>query len=703
MVSVMLALMSILFLSLLVYLISKWSKFPYTILLVLAGLLLIPLSRTETFGFLSSFELTPDLLFFVFLPTLVFESAYNINAKKMMESIRSISLLAVPSLLISTIIITFGLHYAMAFFGFDIPLTVTLLFGALISATDPVAVLALFKEYGAPKRLSLVFEGESLFNDGTSLALFLVILEILMKGWNGVSSISEGMFMFTSMVLVGVLFGGLMGALFSKMIEWVRGHEYVELTLTMVVAHLTFILSEMITHHATLFGHHLYSSSIIATVIAAMMVGNYGRYKISPKVSEYMELFWGYFAFLANSIIFVLIGLLFASLDIPFTELAIPVTLAIVVVMIARAISVYPVVGFLNLTKTEEHIPMSWQHLMAWGSLRGALAVTMVLLIPEDLTVAGWPYADISVRDYITAFTIACIYFTLFIKGLTIGPMIKALKLDALSRVEEAEAEEGRALVYAKVLVEVDRFLKKGYITEALHLALKTKYEAYYRSACQQFQACLGATSGVHENVLLVYATGVEKSSLKSLFAYNEVSETVYKRILSELNERSEVAELYNGEVTITDKDFEKDWLDKSYDIVTRAFGGVVSKVPDEVTLFMYYRARAVISQKVADELTALSEGNQELFPGSQDVFSPLIKRYRDMNIWAKSKTEEVALSHPALIDPIKAQFAEAGLWKAEARILHDLLEKEAISGKVHLLLSEELTMRTERVAQGRA
>lgn len=695
MLSVMLALVSILFVALGVFMVSKRTKFPYTILLVLAGLLLIPLSRIEAFVYLRSFRLTPDLLFFVILPTLIFESAYNINARKMAESIRSISLLSVPSLLISTTVITFGLYYGTKWLGFPVPFEVTLLFGALISATDPVAVLALFKEYGVPKRLSLIFEGESLFNDGTSLALFLIVLEILSVGWSGVASITEGMFMFASMVFGGALFGAAMGAFFSKLIEWVRGNDHVEITLTMIVAHFTFIFSELISHHAVLFGHHIYTSSIIATVVSAMVVGNYGRHKISPRVAEYMERFWGYFAFLANSIIFVLIGLLFADLDVPLGELAVPVAVAIVVVVIARALSVYPVIGLLNFSKSEENIPLAWQHLMAWGSLRGALAVTMVLLIPEDFTVAGWPYADISVRDYITAFTIACIYFTLFIKGLTIGPLIKYLRLDALTRVEEAEREEGKALVYAKVLLEVDRFLRKGYITNDLHVALREKYERNYRLACEAFQSAGALLPGVPENVLMVYATGVEKSSLKSLFNYNEITESVYKKILAELNQRQEDAEMRDALVVIGKTDFEKDWLDHLYEFSAKIFIGVVKKIPDEVILFMYYRARLVISLKVIEELGALRVGNTQLFSG-KDEFDSLILRYSGMHKWAVSRAEEIAEAHPETIGPLKKRFAEAGIFKSKEKMLYDLFEKEAISAKVHTILTEEFVVHTQ-------
>ncbi len=698
---VLLSVLTILFAALGVFVLSRKTGIPYTVLLVVAGLALIPISRIEPFTYLQSFELTPDLLFFIILPTLIFESAYNMNGRKMLESIRSISLLSVVSLLVSTAVIAYGLHYGAKLFGYELPLAMTLLFGALISATDPVAVLALFKEYGAPKRLSLIFEGESLFNDGTSLAFFLVVLGILQTGWEGMSSVGEGIFLFTTMVVGGVLFGGFMGGVFSKIIERVRGNEYLEITLTMIVAHFTFIFSELLSHGLSLLGHELRISSIIATVIAAMVVGNYGRYKISPRVSEYMERFWGYVAFIANSIVFILIGLLFASLDVPLRELAVPVALAVVVVMIARALSVYPVVGLLNLTKTEEHIPMSWQHLMAWGSLRGALAVTMVLLIPDTLTVAGWPYTDLSVKDYITAFTIACIYFTLFIKATTIGPLISKLRIDALSPIEEVEREEGRALVYAKVLLELDRFLRKGYIAETLYKRLRTKYEELYLVACRTCKDATKQNPEVAEKILAIYAAGVERAALKSLFYYEEVSETVYKKALHDIDLRVERAEKAGESLLeIRAADFKKDWLDALSEFGSKAFFGIVKHPPEAETLYMYYRARAIMAEKVVEDLTALSESDVDLFE-SADIFMPLIERYEKMSAWAVSKYEAIHEKEREFIDRLTIRFAEAGLFKAEEKFLHDLYEKEAVSSKVQILLAKELSARTGNAAAG--
>ena len=172
--------------------------------------------------------------------------------------------------------------------GFELPFIFLLLFGSLISATDPVAVLALFKDFGAPNRLAMIFEGESLFNDATSLATFLIILEIILK--NGDVNLVHGIVSFLVMLLGGALFGLLAGFTFSKVIEKIRNYQNVEITLTMVVAHLTFILSEVISETVMLGSFDFKISSIVATVVASIVIGNYGRYKISPQIEVYMQL-----------------------------------------------------------------------------------------------------------------------------------------------------------------------------------------------------------------------------------------------------------------------------------------------------------------------------------------------------------------------------------------------------------------------------
>jgi CPA1 family monovalent cation:H+ antiporter len=159
--------------AMLVHVLSRKLGLPYTIMLALAGILIYPLKHVHLFSFLGHVQLEPELLLAVFLPILLFESGTQIKLKDFVDNRWSIGLLSIVSLVISAAFVAVVLAGIFAFFGFAVPFAVCLIFGALISATDPVAVLALFKEYKAPHRLSLIFEGESLFNDGTSFVRYL--------------------------------------------------------------------------------------------------------------------------------------------------------------------------------------------------------------------------------------------------------------------------------------------------------------------------------------------------------------------------------------------------------------------------------------------------------------------------------------------------------------------------------------------------
>lgn len=696
-VEIFLAFFALVFISVGVFALAKRIGVPYTVLLVLAGTALVPMTELPFLAFIRSFELTPELLFFVFLPILIFESAYNMNVREMAENVRSISLLSVLSLVISTVFVALGLFYGLRLVGFEIPFIVALLFGSLISATDPVAVLALFKEYGAPRRLSLIFEGESLFNDGTSLALFFVVLEVFLEGFGGLSSISEGLFLFSTMIIGGIGFGLAMGFLFSKLLEKVTENDFVEITLTMLAAHFTFLLSEVISEHLVLFGHEIKFSSIIATVIAAMVIGNYGRSKMSHSVDEYMEKFWGYFAFVANSLVFILMGLLFAGLPIDFMAFVAPIIITIAIVMIGRAISIYPVIGFLNWTKKEAPIPASWQHLLSWGSLRGALAVTMVLLIPDDATVAGWTY-DFSVKEFIAAITIGCIYFTLIIKATTIGRVMKRLGVGSLHAREEAEYHQAKSLIRARAIEKLADFREKGYVTEEVFSRLKEEQDAEYAEACRISRGFYETEKGrkVAEEALRVYAIGIERHFLKVLFRYGEVSEPVYKRIGSKLAVQLSRVEHGEAQSAVSSEEISDDWFEYLVNATRRIFFSQGRKGFSPEEQYMYYRAQEIISRKVQKHLRSFVEQSGYDSFGDRRIFDAVLAQYEEFERGARIKMEACLSGDDRSLHAMREAFGRKGVFKAQEDALDELAENEMITPKLSILLQDELRRKEE-------
>ena len=308
-----LSLVVLLIISSFTYILSKRINFMYTVMLVFIGILLVPLSNTALFGFIDDFRLTPNVLFFVFLPVLLFEWAYNINYRNLLRNWKAISSLAVLGLFISSIVIAGSLYFILPLVWLHIPFLVCFLFWALISATDPVAVLATFKKVWAPRRLTMLFEWESLFNDGTSVALFVVILGVILEWWvvSGVTYL-QWWWEFISMLFGGIIFWIFTWVLFSKVIGYIKNNEEVEIVLTIVLAHFTFIMAEVITRYFPF----LPISWVIATVVASIIIWNYGRYKITPKVEAHMQKFWEFFAFISNSLVFILMGLILSSIEI---------------------------------------------------------------------------------------------------------------------------------------------------------------------------------------------------------------------------------------------------------------------------------------------------------------------------------------------------------------------------------------------------
>jgi len=649
-----LALFSLLSIASAVFFIAKRINVPYTVLLVLVGLLIVPISRLPmlepTFGFMDDLVLTPELLFYIFLPILIFESAFNMKIRRMLESAWSIASLAIVGLIVSTIIIACALYLILPLVGLHVPFLVTLLFGAIISATDPVAVLALFKDYGAPKRLSLIFEGESLFNDGTAVALFLVILAVAQHGFHGVETVLDGTLTFIVMVVAGIIVGLFMASLFSLALRYTRSNEFVSVTLMIISAHLVFITSEAINQNG-LFGTHFHVSPIIATTVSSLFLGNYARHVLLPRTDDYLDKSIELLAFVANSLVFILAGMLFASTQINLADLWVPIIITILVVAIARVIAVYAVTTPINLTKLEAPIPSTWQKLLAWGSLRGALAIIIVMLIPETLTLPDWAYSY-SIRDFLLALTIGCILATLFVKAPTIGPIIRRYKLDAPRVIDQAhEADLG--MYY--LLTEQSRFdsqKTRGFVREAEYEILKKKLAARKREAKanrDELQAQHGIR--VFEQSLHLTAIDIEGHYLKDLYVNEEISERVYRAIRGKLSlQREKIEHAQHEDIDPSLYRDRKDIFDRLVALVQFPFEHTkMGHTP--VERLQYYRAQMIIARKALKTLHEMQTAYPQpvFLPKAYKKVTSLYKRYREqsevkLDRVLESNSEELAV-----------------------------------------------------------
>lgn len=387
-------------------------KFPYTVALVLLGIGLGWLGKhVESLEFLQTLTLSHDLILFVFVPPLIFESALNLDSRLLLRNLTPILTLAAPGLLISTAIVGVILSWGTA-----LTLPQALLFGSLISATDPVAVIALFKELGAPKRLGILVEGESLFNDATAIVTFNIILGIIATGQTfGLPALQQGVLAFLISFVGGIAVGAVVGFLMQTPISLSRDNPLVLATLTTIVAYGTFLVAEEVVH----------VSGVIAIVSAGIVLGWYKTNNLKPEARVFVAEFWEYLAFLANSLIFLLMGLTVSGLQFflqvkQTQDLLGAIGLTLIAILVARAIVVFGLTALINYLQPANAVSFSYQLVSFWGGLRGAVCLALALSFDPN-----FPN-----RELILMLTLGVVIFTLLLPGTTIAALLKNLRLD---------------------------------------------------------------------------------------------------------------------------------------------------------------------------------------------------------------------------------------------------------------------------------
>ncbi len=485
---------------------TKFIKVPYTLALVMVGLVISPMH------FLPVVHISPELILLIFLPALLFEAAWNLHLDKLLKNIVPVLFLAVPGLLLSVGIVGVVVH-----FGLGMPLSTALLFGAIICATDPVSVLALFKQLGLPKRLYVVVEGESLLNDGTAVVVFRIVLAVVL---GTAATTPEALFVeslreFTITVLGGLAVGGVIGLVASKLTGFFDDH-LLEITLTTIAAYGSFLLAESI-----------HVSPVIAVVTAGIIIGSFGRPEgMSPATQMSVNAFWEYAAFVVNSLVFLLIGL-----EIQITTLADQMHLvvwAVAGMLVARVIAIYGITPIANLFA--EKVPLRFQHVLFWGGLRGSLSIALVLSLPRELPL----------RHELTIMTFGAVVFSLLAQGLTIAPLLRRLKLTA-SVPERGRYESVRAQMLAEkaALSELSRMRELGTVPESMYQrlegSLEPRYEALSRDLAGIYQE-QPALAEDHLQRVEEHLLRVRKARIADLLRDGLLSEDAFHKINQEID-----------------------------------------------------------------------------------------------------------------------------------------------------------------------
>ena len=360
-------------------------RIPYSVTLVLLGLLAGALLPKGTI------EVTPELVLLVLVPGLVFEAALRVDLEHLRPTLGWILLLAAPGVLVTALIVAFVLQVGVGL-RFELGMVV----GAMVAATDPVAVIATFRRLQVSPRLATLVEGESLANDGTALVLFTATIAAISGG----GSIAETAQEVVAAVVASTGIGLAVGWLASRLLALVHDHV-IELTISIAAAYGTYLLAD-----------GLEESGIIATVVAGLVIGTHGRaVGLSPRALEALDVVWELIAFLLTAFAFLLVGFAISVGDL--VAAAVSIAWGLVGVLVARVVVVYGLVGGVARVLGERahwpRPPIGWLHVMFWAGLRGAVAVAMALSLPDDFPE----------RALLQQITFGIVLFTLLVQGAT--------------------------------------------------------------------------------------------------------------------------------------------------------------------------------------------------------------------------------------------------------------------------------------------
>lgn len=491
-----------------VALLARQFRFPYVMGLLLAGLAIANSLPAQI-------SLDSSLILNLFLPILLFEAAINTDISRLRSTIKPISLLAGPGVIVAAGITAVGLKFAI-----NLDWITALILGTLFSITDTTSVIAVFKEVPVPARLSTIVEGESLFNNGVALVLFNLIL---LFHTTGTFSPLVATQQFLVVVAGGIFVGLLLGYLGSGLLTRLDDHLS-SILLTLVLALGAYQV-----------GHFMGVSGVIAVVVAGLMVGNVGlsrQVSASSQVTLYS--FWDYAGFSVNTFIFLLIGVELNPASL--WNLLPAVLLAMLAYHIGRILAVYPLLAILR--GFDRPIPIRWQHVLFLGNIKGSLPMVLALSLPISLVS----------RSYIVAVVFGAILLSLISQGLSLPWLVKRLNLAGLSPARrQTESLRAQLITCKAAQDELDSMLKTGVLPEAIYEDMRSTYQMQIAKAEKalrdvydrwMIETSAGQTDPSRLNALRRQLLLAEKGSLSNALRKRVLSETVVKERLKQIDEK---------------------------------------------------------------------------------------------------------------------------------------------------------------------
>jgi CPA1 family monovalent cation:H+ antiporter len=497
-------LIELLVVAVLVAIVVKYVRLPYTIALVLAGVGVGLLPEVP------ALPVDPDLWLLLFLPPLLFEGTINMDLELLKRYSTIVGLLAFLGTLVSVILLATFFNQAL---GLPIPLATLL--GVMLSPTDPVSVLALFKEHGVARGLQTIVEGESVFNDGVAVVLYIIVLEVL----HGESvTVAAGIVEFVKVVAGGALVGLVLGYLTHRLYSVIDDH-LIEVGLSLALAYGSYLVAE-----------RLEVSGVIAVVVAGLIIGNYGRiFSMSPSTRLSLTHFWEVGAFLINGLLFLLIGLTVERGGL--FSFAGQIGLVFLAMIIVRGTVVYGIIGaYSGLGRRD--LQFNWWHVINWAGLRGSIPVALALGLPL------W----VPELDQLRAITLGAVFLSLVVQGITIKPLLGGLGLVRRSDAQQAfERAQGQAIAARAALNELDGFHGRGEISDKLYQQLHDYYEGVRRENTAGLASMTADDLAVRRRQLGRVSTQVfaaERAALDNALRRGLLGEEVWRELKREVDAR---------------------------------------------------------------------------------------------------------------------------------------------------------------------
>jgi CPA1 family monovalent cation:H+ antiporter len=497
---------------------------PYTVLLAFVGvamgglstfLLYTPLTNLldDVVSPIVNLPVNASVFLVVFLPLLLFHASLTIDIREIAQDAAPILTLAILAVFAAAAAIGFSLSFA------GVPLLVALLVGAIVATTDPAAVVAIFRDLGAPPRLTRLLEGEALLNDAAAIVLFEFLIELLTDAAH--PTLLSGIEHFAAAFFGGLLLGVVAGRIFGAILPHLRGSQTAEVTLSIGLPYIVYVL-----------GDHVFGiSGVVAVVGAGLTAGAIGRVRLTPGSWHYLERVWEQTGFWAGSLIFLIASTLVPKLLVSVQPRDFWLLLiAVAAALLSRAAVLFGVLPLLSAARLSQKISNAFKVAIAWGGLRGAVTLALALSVTENI------HLDAAIKNFVADLATGFVLFTLLVNGLSLNPVIRLLGLTRLSPLNQAVRGKVLALSLSDVRDAVVKTAREYHVAPSAAQAVGRRYDLSIEALSSQAELERGISDEDRIRIGLVALTNRERHIVLNHHAQHTVSGNAIERLLHNTN-----------------------------------------------------------------------------------------------------------------------------------------------------------------------